>query len=318
MTASKPQTLSLIEVLSEGYAAVNRRPWLLIVPVLLNVYLAFGAQVSFAPLFSGLAGLLERMQPSTADAAVTAQNVQTIEALGRVDMRQALALLNLVPTLPLTRPADGAGAVEVASLGGAVLTFIVVNAVALPLSALFLALTAGAVRGERPQAAALVRDAGRIGLALLAFAAVVGGVALALGLPFAFLSGLLSLFSPVAGALAQAVMFFVGFWAWIYIGFAAEAIAYGGQGPLRAIQTSFNLVRHNFWATVGFLSLSAFIIPLGLGVVWQAVGASPLGLAVAALGSAYIGCGLAAARMIFFRERVRRSRRTPVIARTGR
>jgi hypothetical protein len=308
----------LIDILTEGYAAVNRRIWLLILPLALNLSIVFGPQVSFAPLFSGLAGLIERLQPSGADPALTAQNVATIEALGQVDMRQALALLNLVPTLPITRPAEPGSTILVTSLGGAALAFLLINAAALPLSGLFLALTATAVRGERPEAGVMARSAGRVALALLAFAGVVGGVGLALGLPFAFLSGLLTMLSPVVGALAQAVMFFVGFWVWVYIGFAAEAIAFGEQGPLKAIQTSFNLVRQNFWSTIGFLALSALLIPLGLGLVWQAIGGSMAGLVAAAAGSAYIGCGIAAARMVFFRERLRRRQSAPAVARPGR
>ena len=63
MTVTKPQNATLIDSISEGYAAINRRPWLLLLPMLLNVYLWFGAQLSFGPLFNRCAWLLKSIQP---------------------------------------------------------------------------------------------------------------------------------------------------------------------------------------------------------------------------------------------------------------
>jgi hypothetical protein len=320
LTASKPQTATLIDTLSEGYAAVNRRPWLLVVPMLLNLYLVFGAQLSFAPLFTSLSGLMQRMQPAGSDAALTQDVTDAVAQLGQVDMRRQLAVLNFVPTLPLVRQeaAEEPDTIRIGGLGGAVLAFVLINSVALPLSALFMVLTGRAVRSEPPFAGELPRSIGRVALAMLAYIAVIAAVGLAIGLPYMFLSGMLMLLSPPLGLLAVLVLQLIGFWAWIYIGFANEAIVMGGHGPLRAIRSSFTLVRHNFWGTLGFLGLSAFVIPLGLGVVWQALSGSTAGLVAAAVGSAYIGCGLAAARMVFYRERIRRAQNRPVYAGTGR
>ncbi len=40
----------VIETLSAGYAAVNRQPWVLVLPVLLNLFLWLGPHVSYSPL----------------------------------------------------------------------------------------------------------------------------------------------------------------------------------------------------------------------------------------------------------------------------
>jgi hypothetical protein len=85
----------------------------------------------------------------------------------------------------------------------------------------------------------------------------------------------------------------------------------GEQGPLRAIYTSFNVVRRNFWGTLGFLVIS-LVISLGSGVIWHRLVGTTIGLVVAIVGSAYIGSGLLAARMAFFRERLRRWQSAPV------
>ena len=134
---------------------------------------------------------------------------------------------------------------------------------------------------------------------------------LALGLPFLFFAYLLIFLNPTIGLLALELLFVVGFWVNIYIGFYREAIVIHDQGPLRAIYTSFNVVRRNFWGTLGFLALS-LIISLGSGVIWYRLVGSTAGLIVAMVGSAYIGSGLLAARMAFFRERLRRWQSAPV------
>ncbi|MEN9935608.1 MAG: hypothetical protein RLZZ387_2187 [Chloroflexota bacterium] len=320
MTASKPQTATLIDILSEGYSAVNRRPWLLVLPVLLNLYLAFGAQLSLAPLLSDLSGLMQRMQSSGSDQAMAQEMALGIEELGQIDVQRQLAALNAIPTLPLTRAVSpgGEGVLEISSVGGAVLAFLLINAVALPLSALFLVLLAGGVRSEPAVRPGLPQDVGRVALMILACVGIIAGVGVALGLPYMFLTGLLMLLSPPIGVLALVILQLVVFWAWIYLGFTNEAIVMGGAGPLRAIRASFSLVRHNFWSTLGFLALSAFIIPLGLATVWQAMAGSTAGLVVAAVGSAYIGCGLAASRMVFYRERSERRQSAPAYIRSGR
>jgi hypothetical protein len=75
-------------------------------------------------------------------------------------------------------------------------------------------------------------------------------------------------------------------------------------GPLRAIYHSVHVVRRDLAGTLGLLVLS-FVIASGLGVIWQRIAATPPGLALAILGSAYVGSGLSAARLVFFRERHR-------------
>jgi len=67
LTVTKPQNATLIDSISEGYRVINRRPWLLLLPLLLNIYLWFGPQLSFGPLFNNIHGVLKSIQPSLID-----------------------------------------------------------------------------------------------------------------------------------------------------------------------------------------------------------------------------------------------------------
>ncbi|HET9222393.1 MAG TPA: hypothetical protein VFO07_07815 [Roseiflexaceae bacterium] len=324
MTVNKPQTTSLIDTISEGYAAINRRPWLVLLPLLLNLYIWYGTQLSFAPLLTDPPAMT-RLGASSAEQSAAAEQVRRI---GGLDMRQPIAWLNFIPTLtmyairstevdclPTVVPlvcavppplAPERDTIKVYDLGGLILAVLLLNLLALPLSAIFLTQLAAAVRSDRVSLPTSAQRAWRAMLALLGKLGVLLGVGLALGLPFVFLSGMLMLFSPPLGWFMLGVIGILLFWVSIYLGFANEAIVVSGVGPLRALHASFNIVRRNFWGTLGFLALS-WLISAGSGVLWLNLSqGSTVGLLVAITGSAYLGSGLLAARMAFYRERLRR------------
>ncbi|HEX5690313.1 MAG TPA: hypothetical protein VFX76_09950 [Roseiflexaceae bacterium] len=328
MTITKPQTASLIDTFSEGYRAVNRRPWLIIVPILVNLYIWFGTQLSFEPLLVNLTDVLRLSVGATEAGSLQTQPLDGLRTLSVVDMRQFVAVLNYIPltiyafnqngtgggalSLPMALPvpqwlgADQTSMIVIDNVGGALLAFVVLNAVALPLSVAFLTSVAEAVRGDRTSAATWLRRMWRAVLALLGCIGILVGIGLALGLPFLFFATLLAWLSPAIAFVVLVLMWLALLWARIYLGFAREAIVISGVGPLRALHASFNIVRRNMMGTLGFLALS-WLIAVGSGVLWLTLAqGSTVGLLVAIIGSAYLGSGLLAARMAFYRERLRR------------
>jgi len=329
LTITKPQNASLIDSLSEGYAAINRRPWIVLIPILLNLFFWFGPQLSLGPLISSSVNALKQLQPALSEQEDVQLMYDQLLATGGVDLRQQLALLNYVPVLhqyvvgsaeatggmpavpEVLRPIDTqrTDTFEVGSIGGALLAFVLLNAAGLALSALFFGQVGAALRRDWSPLMAL-RRAPKIGLGMLAALAIVAGVGLALGLPLLFFVTLLLYLNQTLGLLALFVFYWLAVWVSIYIGFMREAIVISGLGPLRAIYTSFNVVRRNLWATLGFL-LITLVISLGSGVIWHALVNSTAGVLIAIVGSAYIGSGLIAARMAFYRERLRRWQAAP-------
>lgn len=306
LTVAKPQSLSLIDTVSAGYQALNRRLWVLLVPVALDLYLWLGARLSFAPLLDDWRTLLGRSAALlTSDRR---QQEQLVLALLNADMRSALALLNFVPlALPALGQAGDGPALVVSGLGGAAAAALLVNLLALLVSSLFLTLLAGGARNETFQLQAslrrvphVARDIGRYLLALL-------GIGMLLGAPLLALSAVLATLLP-GSALLLALLWYVAlFWVYVYTGFAVEAILMSGVGPLRAISNSVNIVRRNLLATLGLLLLS-FVVVSGLGVVWRTLATSVPGVLLAIGASAYVSSGLAAARLVFYSERLARWR----------
>lgn len=306
MSIAKPRNLAVIDTLSAGYGVLHRRLWLLALPVALSAYLWLGT-----PLALDTAG---ELRPAIAELLggrgdEGALGERWADQLLAGDARLSLAWLNLVPVLgPASQVTDEAIALRgPLQLGAAALA---INLLALLLSSLYLALLGEAVRGEPIRPGASLRRAGRVAMELLLALLALVGLGLLLALPLLAISAILIVALPGATLLVLLAWYVALFWAYVYTGFTPEAIALraaspglGRVGPLRAIAESVRLVRHDLAATLRMLLLS-LLIASGLGIVWRQLAATPPGLALAILGSAYVGSGLAAARLVFLRQRL--------------
>ncbi|HEX5417844.1 MAG TPA: hypothetical protein VFZ25_19475, partial [Chloroflexota bacterium] len=91
----------------------------------------------------------------------------------------------------------------------------------------------------------------------------------------------------------------------IYLFFLTDAIVVSEVGPIRAAVSSTRVVANNFWSSVGFIGL-VYIITLGMQIIWSGLAQNPVGTVIAIAGNAYIASGLAAASMLFYKNRVTR------------
>jgi hypothetical protein len=168
------------------------------------------------------------------------------------------------------------------------------------LGCLYLGLIAQKVR-QKPYPPLLHRIWGywlRVILLLLIF---IGG-AIFLGVPLAMGLTLVSILSENLTAILSTLFLALFLWIWFYLFFAIDAIVISDAGPLMAVWNSINVVRRNLWSSLGLIILIN-VIGMGLSFIWRALGKSPWGLALGIVGNAYVGSGLAAASLIFYRDR---------------
>jgi hypothetical protein len=300
LTVATRQNRTLIDTLSAGYGAVNRRLWVLLLPIVASLYFAYGQPVSLAPILQQTRGALATLPSAERESASEAITLLTL--LEGVDMRLPLLRLNYLPLLSTAIGAAGPDAVVLRTPGQLLAALALINGAALLLGALYLQQLAGVVAPAPAQRAWRPGDWARLVGSLGLWALLVMLVGVGVGLPYILLGALVSAVVPPALPLVVLAFLFVVFWAGVYVGFSAEAMALDGVGPLRASLRSISLVRRNFLPTVGLLLL-VWLISAGLGFVWRQLGVGPIGLALACVASAYVGSGLAAARMLYYRER---------------
>jgi len=290
----KPQTPGLIDAVSAGYVALNRRLWVVMIPIVLDLYLWLGTRLSLAPLICSLsdraASAPAQVLPDIAQPATLVQNLQ------QADLRVLPVWINFVPLLlpefllpPVGEQAalSGTRVVPVTNWWVVVGAALVINQVTLLVSSLFLSLPAGAMAGAGDHLLSHLRRmfniAGRIGSFLL----VLFGLGLLLGMPFLVFTALVvSLIPGTLPAVAFAWSIAL-FWVRVYTSFGIEAILMSDVGPLRAIYNSVHIVRHNLLSLLSAPALLlSMVIVSGLAVVWRAPATTHLGMVVAISGSA--------------------------------
>ncbi|GEM_PF-6694688 len=298
--------MGAIDTFSAGFAVVNRRPLLLLFPLALDGLIWGSPAVSVGPVVR---------------AALTASpGVGNGNELGAIlSQYDLMALLgrftpSLLASLGASVPALSAKSTLEVQQGSDVFWAVVGLLVAgFVFGTWYLFAVAQAVRGaEYRQWAAggellgvFARLASLVGIAVAAMAGMVV-LLIAAGVVNTGLMGLVASIA-IIGAL----------WVAFYLFFAVDAVVIGGLKARQAIRASLLVFRVNFGAAAAIVLL-ATLIRLGLPIIWRNLAVNSIGLLGVIVVNAYIGTGLAAATMLFFREqwdKVQRVAVSPGVAR---
>lgn len=311
------QPTGVIETLSAGYSAVNHHLWVLLLPILLDVFLWFGPHVSYSPLvdpavthateWARQVALGPRRAPGSPEL-VTNLDESRQWLIDHADDVNGLAFLAwgpiAVPSIAaMASPSDELAFVS--SWGEGLLLLGACIAVSFLLGAWFYGGLAAASRGTRDGALTAGRNTPRAIVDVLGLIGLVVGSALLLGLPVVLLVGFTALVSPPVAVLGGALVVVGVLVVSVYLFFAIDAIFVSKAGPLGAIQRSVGLVRRHLRPSIAFIVLS-WLILAGMTRVWDILASnlqSPYGVALSILGNAYIASGLITAGMIFYLQR---------------
>ena len=310
--------MNIIESLSAGFNTVTKRLWLILVPVVLDVYLWLGPRLSIAPVVKRMMPLfIAPPEISMEYQQMMAQNRELLQQMG-----QSVNLFSLLSTSMPGVPTLMTGAAPRATfLRGIPLVWewqsvwvygvavVALWLVGLFVGSLYLAAVGGAVRAEDPDASDPTSGFrsrvwfvwGRVTLLAL----LVGALVAVIGLPLSFVLGLLALLNVNLALIGITLLMGIALWISFYLVFVIPAIAVSRTGIWRAIWNSLNVVNRNFWATLGLILLALFI-NFGFSIIWQRMSTGSWLTFVAVMGNAYIGTGLVAATFAFYHSRYAR------------
>lgn len=303
--------MGIIDTLSAGFDLVRRKPWLIVLPVVLDIALWIAPKLSVGGLMQSLVEKAVRQAGNYAGAAPSLQETTQAAAEAAAGFNLGSLLVSgylNVPGLIISSDRNPFGLVrpiiEVAGLPSLLAWVAGLSLGSLVLGTLYLApIAAGAREGGeswRDIVRSLPQDFLRLVGGLLLTVAILAFISL----PMALTLGLLGLVSQGLASLAIGFALVAVLWVIIYLAFVPEAILLGRDGVLQAVGHSINIVRLNFWPTLGLLLLANVIIS-GLALVWEHLTVSTLGALAAIVGNAFVGTGLTAAVFIFYRERLR-------------
>ncbi len=305
--------MGVIDTLTAGFDLVRRKPWLIVVPVLLDLGLWLMPRLSVSALVRDMLGFLGT---SVAGAPGVPPNLLEVgqfwQMMGEsLDIGVLLAGASVppaylgVPSLPPdgVRSLFGLTRAVIEIRGPFTLLALVAGLflAGLLVSTVYLGMLAQSVRDGRVDWMALVRGLPRNWLRLVSAWVFVQVALLIIGLPLIMT---LALAAVVLGPLSLLIVAALMFWVVIYVAFVPYGIFLHEDGLLQAVARSVSVVRANFRSTLGLIILVS-VIWFGLTLVFVRLTGTTIGALVAMAANAFVGTGLTAAVFIFYRERVR-------------
>lgn len=307
--------LGVIEALSAGFDAVLRHPWLLLIPVLLDVFLWIGPRLHAPDLYESFAPTLRQMtqQMTTSESRYAAQELSKAveEFFTQFNLLTWLsaaligvpivnggiaATLNLVTgSAPLLWRVD--------SFEGYLLAFVFASVVGLFISALYWTLLGDYVRGEAFQASRWLKRSLAMWKSLLLLAIVVLGLIVLSLFPLMMIMFTLSAFSLGLASFVPLLALALAAWIVLVCVFTPHGLVMYHMPLSRAINTSIMIVRTNFNSVAGLVML-AIALSLGMRLIWEGLAADSWLRFVGIAGNAIVGTGLIVASLFFYQNRV--------------
>jgi hypothetical protein len=325
-TKSSGRNLSgALETIAAGLSLVMARPYLVILPIVVDLITWLGLQVSAVSLIDPLRRLM--IENGGANGPAAARELQglgerirvndTLAALtpsifGGLPKDSFLNVLLAIIAPPLTRGVDrrdmygswGDGISDVQSpvdwftvLGAAAGFF----ALATLLIVLYRVPIARSVRGT-DHGAGFVREcvdawARLVALGLLFLTAGI----LVIG-PLLIGAGVLVLLGIDLTAVLAFALFLLFGMAALYTFFTLDAVFVARLGPIASLRLSVAVVKRNLGPTARF-ALATVILATGALQIWSAIVQNIPGIFIALTGNAVLGTGLSIASMMFFHDR---------------
>lgn len=327
---AEQKPLSVIDVLTAGFEIVRKRPWTMLVPILMDILIWLLPRISLADLLRpaltewfNTGGLSPEAAASAEETRqMVTQAVNSFNLLGLVSA--ALNSTVRLPTLLALDNGDIHGPINALAYtfqlqSGllALVLFVPLFLLGLLPCAIFIEWIAQGVRPlEAAPRLAWVQRVAMLWLKLIVFAAILAGVLLAAGLVLT-LGQFLAPANGDIGSFIAALVFVGWFWVAIYFFFTVSAMAVSEVGILEAIRRSVLIFRFHFWASLLLFGLT-LLLYWGLSLVWHGLAVTPLGVLLGVAANAFIGTSLLAASMVFYQDRMNLTEKRLARARVAR
>ncbi len=300
--------MGVLAALATGFDRIAARPWLLLPPVALDLFLWLGPALRVSGLVRMVAASL--VPPPGADASMLEQ-VRLLRQM-LADLGEHLNLFAALSSLPVGIPSLMAGRMPAGSPVG--LTARLELSSPLAVAALWCALTlVGLVLGSlyHRWAARQVAQTEDLPLGARVWPQVALLTLVAWILAFVMLAGTLLAVSLVAlllpdqtwlGVLMALAGFSLLFWLGVYLVFSPHGIVRYGLGALRAMAESIQVVRWNLLGTTVFVGLAIGITWL-TNWVWSLPGEESWYSLLAVVGHAFVSATLLVGSYAFYQSR---------------
>jgi hypothetical protein len=307
--------VGVIEALSAGLDAVLRHPWLLLIPVLLDVFLWIGPRLHAPALYHAFEPALRQMtaQMTTSEARYAAQELSKAIAQFFTQFNLLAWLSAALIGVPIVNGSldatlqlvtGGAPLLwQVDNVEGYLLVFVLATVIGLFISALYWTMLGDFVRGEPFRAARWLKRSFEVWKKLLLLTLIVLGVVVLSIFPLSMVMFTISMFSAGLASLVPLLALAMSAWIVLVCVFTPHGLVVHHMPLGRAMNTSILIVRANFMPVASLIGV-AIAISIGMGLIWEGLAADSWLRLIAIAGNAIIGTGLIVASLLFYQNRV--------------
>lgn len=313
-TTSERPALGVIEAISAGFDVIFHHPWLLLIPLILDLFLWMGPRLQAPALYQQFEPSVRRMMSDvdTSEARLAAQEL-TKMVQGFFTNFNLFAWLSVwLVGVPVVNAAIDVTLrlvtgflpvlMQVNDFGTYLVLLISLSVIGLFITSLYWAMLSGVVRDNRFQLAPWLKSTWRMWKQLLLLALTVVGMLLLSIVPLSMIMLTVGMFSPGLASLVPALMLTAVLWMLLYCVFTLHGLALYHMPLAWSVRTSILIVRTNFLPTLGLVA-TTMAIYVGLGLVWDNIAPDSWLRTIAMIGNAAIGTGLIMASLLYYQNR---------------
>ena len=326
-----PPAPNLIGAIRSGFDAITNHIWLILFPIILDLFLWIGPRIKLTSLINNTSEELFRVSAS--------QDPSLVELLGPMqeiwaEFAEQFNMLVLLRSYPVgitslvvaksaaTSPvADlvgswGIGSLwgellrvligswEIGSLSGVLLAFVVISLIGIAGGTLFFLVGAQAAVIGDISWKQVFYEWPWSSLQMFFLAILWTVIFLVITIPGSFLLSLVILSGVSYGQCALLVFAGAVFWLILPLVFSPHGIVLNQNSFFESVKISANLARKTLPSTVLFV-LAVFLLSKGLDILWSYPKPTSWFLLVGILGHAFVTTGLLAASFVYYRDALR-------------
>lgn len=315
----------VIDTIADAVTFVLQRPWLIAVPIIVDLILWLFLKVTMGPVIDNVIRLMETTQVEGSDQIIEqleqyGGQIMISDYLGAfvptlftgMSLDSVMGLLMMfvapdgfgVPRADLYEPWQNGIVDTIIPQSGLVVLMVWLGVILLSSLALvaFRVPIVRAIRGTRPTG--IAQEMAKSWVNFILYLLLLVGLGVAALIPLAIMSALVPVLGLGIAFMASFALLVFGGMLAVYSLFTVDAILVHRTTPVNGFRMSFAIGRAYFGQVLRF-AITCIFVMLATLRLWSEIASSAPGFIIALVGSAFIGTVLAAASIFFYTDRYR-------------
>jgi hypothetical protein len=308
-----PPPPGVIGSLRAGFDAVSSHVWLILLPLLLDLFLWLGPRFSVDRLLNPFFRLVFNQARTTLTSSADVQRFADYQAtfgevIERFNLLSLLGKLQLFPvgissllaqTMPVETPLGSQSVVQISSIPGLLVLAFLLIVIGWIAGGLYFRWVSGITLGGADGRTTISLSWAIIQTLILSVIWVIGLMILIV--PTMMILTLLTLLSPLLASGALLLLMLFSFWLIIPLFFTPHGIFVRRQNAFHSIFTSLRMARFTL-PTSGLFVLCVFLLTTGLNYLWSVPTDDSWMMLVGIAAHAFITTALLAASFVYYRD----------------